>query len=38
MTDIQYEALCAFAEAKNVKMSDVMRAALSMFLEVHGDK
>lgn len=38
MTDTQYEALCAFATEKNVKLADVMRAALSMFLEVHGDK
>ena len=38
MTETQYDALCAFAEAKNVKLADVMRAALAQFLEVHGDK
>ena len=37
MTQVQYDALCAFAEEKNVKLADVMRAALAMFLEVHGD-
>ena len=38
MTESQYTALCAFAEEKNVKLADVMRAALAMFLETHGDK
>ena len=38
MTETQYDALCAFAEEKNVKLADVMRAALDSFLEVHGDK
>lgn len=37
MTETQYEALCSFASEKKVKMADVMRAALSMFLEVHGE-
>ena len=36
MTETQYDALCTFASEKNVKMADVMRASLAMFLEIHG--
>lgn len=38
MTQVQYDSLCAFAEEKNVKLADVMRAALAMFLEMNGEQ
>ena len=38
MTPEQYEQLSAIAKANDVNRADVMRTALAMFLETHGDK
>ena len=38
MSEAQYEALSTFAEVNGVNRADVMRTALAMYLEIHGDK
>ena len=38
MSEVQYTSLTAFAESRGVNRADVMRTALAMYLEIHGDK
>lgn len=38
MSQTQFDALTAFANSNDVSRADVMRTALAMYLEIHGDK